>query len=100
MLRDKFAMAAMQGELAGQCEGCSWANEQNLAARSYEVADAMMKERANWDFSGDPDYLDIQRMIDEQSRMPILPSGTLESPTPIKKRPVPPDVERPPIKYE
>lgn len=80
MLRDKFAMAAMQGELAGQCEGCSWANEQNLAARAYEVADAMMKERANWDFSADPENVSVK---------------VIGSP-----RPVPPEIETPPIKYE
>lgn len=97
MLRDKFAMAAMQGLLSDSEVNASC----DLIAKSaYDHANAMMKERANWDFSGDPDYLDIQRMIDEQSRMPILPSGTLESPTPIKKRPVPPEVETPPIKYE
>ena len=44
-LRDKFAMAAMQGELSAQSEDLTWANENNLAARAYEVADAMLAER-------------------------------------------------------
>ena len=44
-LRDQFAMAAMQGELASQRGGCEWANESHLAARAYGVADAMIAER-------------------------------------------------------
>ncbi|EYS08469.1 hypothetical protein K013_4026, partial [Acinetobacter baumannii 25569_7] len=43
-LRDQFAIAAMQGELAAQGEDFSWANEEALAARAYEVADAMLAE--------------------------------------------------------
>lgn len=44
-LLDKFAIAAMQGELSAQSEDLTWANEESLAARAYEVAKAMMKER-------------------------------------------------------
>lgn len=67
MLRDKFAMAAMQGmvlTIDSQQELDrlrSWANQNGMtlsefiAADSYKQADAMMKERANWDFSKDPD---------------------------------------------
>lgn len=44
-LRDQFAMAAMQGELAGQRDGCEWANEICLANRAYEIADAMLAAR-------------------------------------------------------
>lgn len=43
-LLDQFAMAAMQGELASQTSE-NWANEWNLAARAYEVANAMIAER-------------------------------------------------------
>ena len=45
-LRDQFAIAALQGELASQRDGCEWANEKNLASRAYEVADAMLAERS------------------------------------------------------
>ncbi|EZI39314.1 hypothetical protein K037_4060 [Acinetobacter baumannii 42057_6] len=45
-LRYQFAIAAMQGELAAQGEDFSWANEEALAARAYEVADAMLAERS------------------------------------------------------
>ena len=46
-LRDKFAIAAMNGELAAQnfVTGENWANEKDLAQRAYLVADAMIKER-------------------------------------------------------
>ena len=46
-LRDKFAIAAMNGELAAQnfVTGEHWANEKDLAQRAYLVADAMIKER-------------------------------------------------------
>ena len=48
-LRDKFAMEAMNGELASQggVDGCVWANEVELAERAYLVADAMIKARSN-----------------------------------------------------
>lgn len=48
-LRDKFAMEAMNGELASQggVDGCVWANEIDLAERAYLVADAMIKARSN-----------------------------------------------------
>ncbi|AZC07658.1 hypothetical protein DKE48_005985 [Acinetobacter nosocomialis] len=45
-LRDQFAIAAMQGELSAQSEYLTWANEKSLAARAYEVADAMLAERS------------------------------------------------------
>ena len=51
-LRDQFAMAAMQGELASQdfSTGDSWNTDKSgcrlqLAARAYEIADAMLAER-------------------------------------------------------
>jgi len=46
-LRDKIAIAAMNGELASQSFGVNhqvWANEKDLAKRAYEIADAMLKE--------------------------------------------------------
>ncbi len=45
-LRDQFAIAALQGELASQSDDCEWVNEKNLASRAYEVADAMLAERS------------------------------------------------------
>lgn len=51
MLRDKFAMAAMQSIIERVVDGTP---DNFIAEQSYRVADAMMKERANWDFSGDP----------------------------------------------
>lgn len=44
-LRDYFANSAMQGELSGQYNGRNWANEKDLAQRSYLIADAMLKQR-------------------------------------------------------
>lgn len=44
-LRDQFAIAAMQGELAAQGEDFSWANEEELAVRAYAIAEAMLAER-------------------------------------------------------
>ena len=44
-LRDYFAAKAMQGELAGQYEGCQWYDLEKLAAYTYKVADAMLKAR-------------------------------------------------------
>ena len=48
-LRDKFATAAMNGELSSQggIDGCVWANEIELSKRAYLVADAMIKARSN-----------------------------------------------------
>lgn len=48
-LRDKFAIAAMNGELAAQnfVTGEHWANEMALAERAYLIADAMIKVRSN-----------------------------------------------------
>ena len=47
-LRDKFAMEAMNGELASQgYDGMNWANEIDLAQRAYLLADAMIKARCN-----------------------------------------------------
>lgn len=52
VLRDRFAMAALQGEIASEHEG--WAisekadgttREQQLAERAYRVADAMLSVR-------------------------------------------------------
>lgn len=54
MLRDKFAVAAMQGMYAAGMVDQSYISEQ-----AYKQADAMMKERANWDFSGDTDAAPI-----------------------------------------
>lgn len=78
MLRDKFAMAAMQG-MQRDATKYGWTAE-NVANLAYRQAEAMMKERANWDFSGDPDSVTIKS------------SGS--------QRPVPPDIPTPPIKYE
>jgi hypothetical protein len=44
-LRDQFAMAAMQGELAGQSQYVNWSSEKQLSKRAYEIADAMLAER-------------------------------------------------------
>lgn len=46
-IRDRLAMAAMQGELSSQNfeVGAHWANATHLAERAYEVADAMLKQR-------------------------------------------------------
>jgi len=46
-LRDEFAMAAMQGELAAQGEGVGqWLPPfGSLAKNCYEIADAMLAER-------------------------------------------------------
>lgn len=48
-LRDKFAIAAMNGELAAQNFETEehWANEAGLAERAYLIADAMIKARSN-----------------------------------------------------
>lgn len=45
-LRDQFAIAAFQGELAAQGEDFSWANEKELAVRAYAIAEAMLAERS------------------------------------------------------
>ena len=42
-LRDNFAIAAMNGELAGG--KYVWVNEEKLAENAYAVADAMLKVR-------------------------------------------------------
>lgn len=44
-LRDHFAAAAMQGELACQREGYEWGTHEKLATNSYAVADAMLRAR-------------------------------------------------------
>ena len=43
-LRDKFAIAALQGLLAASCENGRPAPE-NVAAHAYEIADMMLKVR-------------------------------------------------------
>jgi len=43
-LRDYFAAAAMQGQLAGEVGG-SYPNVWELARNSYKVADVMLKVR-------------------------------------------------------
>lgn len=50
MLRDKFAMAAMQGMLAA-----GMMDQAYIAEQSYNMANAMMNQRDNWDFSDDPE---------------------------------------------
>lgn len=108
MLRDKFAMAAMQAIL-GDAE--TWKNfiqtsqktgmklNDVVAVSSYEFADAMMKARKDVDFSDDPDA--------ERPKMFITPNGDIDvqkvpsqrhkssrgNPVPL---PVPPEVEAPP----
>lgn len=49
LLRDKFAIYAMNGELSAQNfeTGEHWGNETDLAKRAYLVADAMIRERKN-----------------------------------------------------
>lgn len=69
MLRDKFAMAAMQGFCANM--GFYSIND-DVAERAYQMADAMMRERQNWDFSNDPEQ----------------PTGFIVSDTPIKRIPL------------
>lgn len=68
MLRDKFAMAAMQAMFSdpGLLRATSSAAKdsgitlnQMIAKSVYETADAMMKERANWDFSTDPEAVTV-----------------------------------------
>lgn len=44
-LRDYFAAAAMQGELACQGGSGSWTNIASLSERCYGIADAMLAER-------------------------------------------------------
>ena len=52
-LRDEFAMAALTGNLAYSMTNPSYGNyhenssDSDLAKRCYEIADAMIKERAN-----------------------------------------------------
>jgi len=52
-LRDQFAMAALTGELASQdyllAQGheSGWANENDLAERVWQVADAIMKAKGD-----------------------------------------------------
>lgn len=58
MLRDKFAMAAMQGLLSDRNNLASSYPEET-AQKAYRQADAMMKERANWDFSKDPEAVTV-----------------------------------------
>lgn len=67
MLRDKFAMAAMQGLYAAGMLDCEF-----VVAEAYRVADAMMRERQNWDFSNDPEQ----------------PTGFIVSDAPIKRVPL------------
>lgn len=74
MLRDKFAMAAMQGELASQRHGTEWTDIELLASRAYKVSDAMMKERAKQDFSVDPDYMGLKAILSEQNNAMIVPA--------------------------
>lgn len=52
MLRDKFAMAAMQGFCANL--GFYSIND-DVAERAYQMADAMMREREKLDFGNDSD---------------------------------------------
>ncbi|QKN87927.1 hypothetical protein Alexa_046 [Acinetobacter phage vB_AbaP_Alexa] len=97
MLRDKFAMAAMQAILS---DAVTWkhfiqtAQKTNMqlndvvAATAYEFADAMMREREKWDFSNDPDN----------------PEGHTNGFDPEEReaaqgKAVPPEVPRPPIHY-
>lgn len=44
-LRDYFAAEAMNGELACQHSGYEWGTSEKLSAKSYAIADAMMKAR-------------------------------------------------------
>ena len=44
-LRDYFAAKALQGELAAQGGGESWADKDALARRCFAIADAMIKAR-------------------------------------------------------
>jgi hypothetical protein len=44
-LRDYFAAKALQGELAAQGNGESWANFDALAVRCRRIADAMLRAR-------------------------------------------------------
>lgn len=81
MLRDKFAMAALYGELASQNfeSGDVWNTDKGkyrleLAQRCYEISDAMMLERVNWDFSKDPDYMDLKAILSEQNNAMIVPA--------------------------
>lgn len=143
MLRDKFAMAAMQGLfILGR-------SEEKVAELAYKQADAMMKERANWDFSDDPEAVSVEvnsdpfglyqpnkGIIDKQPDWsqapewatiwqawgdstatwydkinhtkscvaplfgfpPLMTSVKQRPPRKPEKRPVPPDIETPPLK--
>lgn len=60
MLRDKFAMAAMQGFCANPDSHAQEWSTGEVAQYAYAQADAMMKERANWDFSKDPENIQVK----------------------------------------
>lgn len=80
MLRDKFAMAAMQGFLSNH--NGYFLDDSKLAKEAYGVAEAMIKERAKHDFSNDPDNID-QYIKDGYGYQ--------------EQKPIPPDAKRPPI---
>ena len=44
-LRDRFAMAALTGFIAGDHPDSPWPDPQTVAKRAYAVADAMLAER-------------------------------------------------------
>ena len=74
-IRDQLAMAALQGELAAQSEEFSWASEQHLAARAYEIADAMLVEREKSTVANAPQewiFIDEQKPKDGQNCLVVL----------------------------
>lgn len=78
MLRDKFAMAAMQGFLANS--GMNTGNADGVIAEAaYRHADAMMKERAKQDFSGDPEHpMHLEPVVRYQEGCAVGKSPTLD----------------------